>query len=47
MKIQRDTLEGRLLGFRGTPGFVINGIRLKGAQPFSVFDQIIKAELNK
>ncbi len=45
-KIQEDTFEGMSLGITGTPGFIINGILVRGAQPFSVFDNIIKAELN-
>jgi protein-disulfide isomerase len=33
-------------GFRGTPGFVINGqVYAIGAQPFDVFDELIKTEL--
>lgn len=32
-------------GFGGTPGFLINGRYVSGAQPFSAFDQIIQQEL--
>jgi protein-disulfide isomerase len=32
-------------GFGGTPGFLINGLYVSGAQPFSAFDQIIQQEL--
>jgi protein-disulfide isomerase len=32
-------------GFGGTPGFLINGEYVSGAQPFSTFDQIIQQEL--
>lgn len=46
-KIKKDTSEGISLGIRGTPGFNINGKLVMGAQPFSVFDKIIKGELNK
>ena len=37
--------EGIQLGIRGTPSFFINGQPLVGAQPFSVFEQIIEALL--
>lgn len=33
------------LGVRSTPTFFINGLAVVGAQPFSVFDQIISLEL--
>jgi protein-disulfide isomerase len=32
-------------GFTGTPGFLINGRVVMGAQPFQVFDQVIQQEL--
>lgn len=32
-------------GFGGTPGFLINGKPVSGAQPFQVFDQVIQQEL--
>jgi protein-disulfide isomerase len=32
---------------RGTPAFFVNGRLVSGAQPFSVFEQIIQEELNK
>jgi protein-disulfide isomerase len=32
-------------GFGGTPGFLINGRHVSGAQPFQTFDQIIQQEL--
>jgi protein-disulfide isomerase len=37
--------EGQANGIRGTPGFLINGKPLSGAQPFSAFQQAIDAEL--
>jgi protein-disulfide isomerase len=37
--------EGQANGIRGTPGFLINGNALSGAQPFSAFQQAIEAEL--
>ena len=38
--------DGATVGIQGTPGFIINGKLVSGAQPFSVFQQIIDAELN-
>jgi protein-disulfide isomerase len=46
-KIEQDTKEGAQIGINGTPSFVINGQLISGAQPYSVFKQIIEAELNK
>lgn len=46
-EISADTSDGSAAGVSGTPGFFINGQKLVGAQPFSVFDQAIQAELNK
>ncbi len=44
--VKVDLQYGASLGVRGTPGFFINGIAVSGAQPFSVFQQIIEEELN-
>jgi protein-disulfide isomerase len=30
---------------RGTPGFVVNGVYIPGAQPFEVFQQVIEEQL--
>ena len=43
---QKDFLDGQKAGIQGTPGFVVNGVAVSGAQPFSVFEQIIEAELS-
>lgn len=43
--VQAQADEGALLGVSGTPGFFVNGISVVGAQPFSVFQQIIDQEL--
>jgi protein-disulfide isomerase len=43
--VSADLAEGGQLGISGTPTFFINGIRLVGAQPFSVFEQAIQAAL--
>jgi len=44
-EVQTDLAEGSAAGIRGTPGFLINGKKLSGAQPFEVFQQMIEAEL--
>jgi len=46
-EIQKDTQDGVAAGIRGTPGFVINGQMVSGAQPFQAFQQIIEAELSR
>ena len=43
--IQRDTQVVQSLGVRGTPGFLINGVFISGAQPFEVFEQVIDEQL--
>jgi protein-disulfide isomerase len=52
--IQKDTADAGLLGITGTPSFVIgrtakdqiDGVRIVGAVPFSVFDSTIKDMLS-
>ena len=44
-EIQKDFLDGQRAGVQGTPGFFVNGKVVSGAQPFSVFQQIIEQEL--
>ncbi|MCI0395105.1 MAG: DsbA family protein [Chloroflexi bacterium] len=41
--VNADVAEGQQLGITGTPTFFINGQRLVGAQPFSVFQQYLAA----
>tara|TARA_Y100000310_G_scaffold345665_1_gene467991 strand:- start:41613 stop:42404 length:792 start_codon:yes stop_codon:yes gene_type:complete len=43
--ISQDTREGSSNGISGTPGFLINGQLISGAQPFSVFQQLIEKGL--
>ena len=43
--IRDDLQQGSSAGVRGTPAFLINGVLVSGAQPFSVFQQIIESEL--
>lgn len=46
-EVQKDFQDGQIAGITGTPGFIINGILVSGAQPFEVFQQIIESELAK
>ncbi|HII16584.1 TPA: DsbA family protein [Candidatus Woesearchaeota archaeon] len=46
-EISADLADGSAVGVSGTPGFFINGIPVSGAQPFSVFKQVIDEELAK
>lgn len=43
--IAADLAEGRQFGFTGTPGFLINGVSLQGAQPLSALEAIIDRHL--
>ncbi len=55
--ITNDTSDGSKAGVTGTPGFIIGvfnkddgsvtGVNIAGAQPYSVFEQEIKAQLEK
>lgn len=36
-----DLRDGQAAGITGTPGFIMNGLLVKGAQPFSLFQQVI------
>ncbi|MBS3082202.1 DsbA family protein [Candidatus Pacearchaeota archaeon] len=45
-EIEKDLSDGAASGVEGTPGFFINGKPLSGAQPYSVFKQMIDSELN-
>ncbi len=44
-EIQKDFTDGGKSGVQGTPGFFVNGKPLSGAQPYSVFKQMIDSEL--
>lgn len=44
-RIQADVNEAREFGITGTPGFLINGVALKGAYPISEFKKIIDRHL--
>ncbi|MBF0315234.1 MAG: thioredoxin domain-containing protein [Oligoflexia bacterium] len=45
-RIAEDQKEAQEFGFQGTPGYVINGIPVRGAYPASHFDTIVE-ELKK
>ncbi len=40
-RIQADVEEAGKFGFQGTPGFLLNGVPVKGAYPTSHFDDLI------
>ena len=44
-EIAKDFQDGQAVGITGTPGFIINGKLVSGAQPYSVFEQVIEAAL--
>ena len=44
-KVLDDTEEGQSNGVRGTPGFLINGELISGAQPYNTFANAIEAQL--
>ncbi len=44
-RIQKDIAEAQKFGISGTPGFIINGVSLKGAYPFPEFKTIIDRHL--
>ena len=46
-KIDEHIAEARKFGITGTPGFIINGVTLKGAYPFPEFKKIIDRHLSK
>ncbi len=41
-KVEQETIIGRMIGMSGTPGFLINGGRLIGAQPYEIFEGILE-----
>lgn len=45
LQISRESQAVQALGVRGTPGFLVNGLFVSGAQPFEVFQQIIEEQL--
>ncbi len=45
--VQEQTGTANELGVRSTPAFIINGMPLMGAQPFSVFQELIETALKE
>jgi protein-disulfide isomerase len=46
-KVRADSREARSFGITGTPGFLINGRVISGAQPLETFEAIINEELER
>lgn len=46
-KVEKDHAIAKQVGINGTPGFMINGVSLSGAQPFEKFKALIDQELQK
>jgi protein-disulfide isomerase len=46
-EIYADLAEGQAVGISGTPGFIIDGKIISGAQPFSVFEAAVEEALTK
>ena len=46
-RLDADRTEAEKFGFSGTPGYLINGVSLKGAYPLDDFKQIIERQLKK
>lgn len=45
-EVKQDLADGKAAGVSGTPAFLINGIPVVGAQPFSSFASVIDSELD-
>ncbi len=45
-QLKSDIAEARKFGFSGTPGFLINGVSLKGAYPYPEFKKVIDRHLS-
>ncbi|MFN0117718.1 MAG: DsbA family protein [Elusimicrobiota bacterium] len=41
-RINADKAEAKSLGISGTPGFLINGVKLSGARPIADFEEVIQ-----
>lgn len=44
-EVKKDFADGSAAGVGGTPSVFVNGKMIEGAQPYSVFEQAIEAEL--
>ena len=45
--IKADQAEAQKFGISGTPGFVVNGVSIRGAYPFETFKEIIDKSLKQ
>ncbi len=46
-RVASDLADGKSSGVQGTPAFFINGQKIEGSQPFSVFQKAIDSALSK
>ena len=46
-RVEADLQMAGGLGVSGTPAFFVNGVLVSGAQPFAVFDAIVRREFSK
>lgn len=46
-QVDDDAAQATALGVRGTPGFFVNGVQVRGAQPLPEFKKLIDRWLNK
>ncbi len=46
-EVEKDAQDAQAAGASGTPAFFINGELVSGAQPFSVFQEVIDAALEE
>ncbi|MBU1151754.1 DsbA family protein, partial [Patescibacteria group bacterium] len=46
-EITKDTADAASIGINGTPGFVVGGKIISGAQPYAVFEAAIEEALNR
>lgn len=45
--VEADVAQGRRLGIRGTPTFLVNDVRINGAPPYKMFKQVIDDALRR
>ena len=46
-RLDADKSEAQKFGFSGTPGFLVNGVPVKGAHPYDHFKMVIDRHLNE
>jgi protein-disulfide isomerase len=46
-EVEADVEEGRAIGIRGTPTFLVNGTPLVGAQPIEAFREAVREALKE